>query len=48
MKKFIIAERDCFIKTNGMISSTLLKVVWEQAVSVCPKHKLAPIKTPLD
>ena len=21
---------------------------WEQAVSVCPKHKLAPLKTPLD
>ena len=23
-------------------------VEWEQAVSVCPKHKLAPLKTPLD
>ena len=21
---------------------------WKQAVSVCPKHKLAPLKTPLD
>ena len=48
MKKFIIEEQDCFIKTNGIIRLPHSLKYGEQAVSVCPKHKLAPIKTPLD
>lgn len=48
MKKFIIEEQDCFIKTNGIIRLPHSLKYGEQAVSVCPKHKLAPLKTPLD
>ena len=48
MKKFIIEEQDCFIKTNGIIRLPHSLKYGEQAVSVCPKHKLAPLKTSLD
>lgn len=36
------------LKYNDQRDTNHLYIKEEQAVSVCPKHKLAPLKTPLD